>query len=394
MKCILHIGTEKTGTTLIQKWIYSNEENLSRQGVALTKTAGHPNNRMLAAMFQRNLDDYLRMIGVTDEAGRKASFETFRANFRDEVEALSKDHHTVVLTSEHMQSRLKTHEEVAELATFIGEFFTDAEVVCYFREQSQFRRSLYSTALKSGKAISFQKFHADPFKYRHYYDYEFIMDKWVTAFGAGSVSPVMFDRNKMRHGDIRKDFIERTMPDVDLGGLLYDVSSENESLSALQSVAVRLINERHPKFIKNQANSLRNRMVRSVIGAAHLKRGSVSDGRSEEIFNGFAESNRRFFGKYFNADENLFEPPPRDRSEESPKEEIGIVHDLTESLVNINGLTVITEKEVERLTELAVGLARGGGESREGALVLLKVLQRVRPKSSTIENAILEAENV
>jgi hypothetical protein len=58
MKCILHIGTEKTATTLLQNWIYENEAGLAKAGIALTRSAGAPNNRKLVSAHQREIDDY------------------------------------------------------------------------------------------------------------------------------------------------------------------------------------------------------------------------------------------------------------------------------------------------------------------------------------------------
>ena len=44
MKCILHIGTEKTGTTILQDWLYDNKVELSKVGVYLSDNLGKTNN--------------------------------------------------------------------------------------------------------------------------------------------------------------------------------------------------------------------------------------------------------------------------------------------------------------------------------------------------------------
>jgi hypothetical protein len=60
MRCILHIGTEKTGTTALQTALSSQREYLSNNGICYAKTPGGLNCRSLAAAFTSlgNRDDY------------------------------------------------------------------------------------------------------------------------------------------------------------------------------------------------------------------------------------------------------------------------------------------------------------------------------------------------
>ena len=56
MRGILHIGTEKTGLTLLQKWLYSNQKNLSNQGIDLSNILGIPNNIYFPINFNGKFD--------------------------------------------------------------------------------------------------------------------------------------------------------------------------------------------------------------------------------------------------------------------------------------------------------------------------------------------------
>ena len=68
MKCILHIGTEKTGTTSIQDFLQINNKNLIRQNIS-SLNRGHyiESNRLLVAAFQEKenkigmLSPYLKL---------------------------------------------------------------------------------------------------------------------------------------------------------------------------------------------------------------------------------------------------------------------------------------------------------------------------------------------
>ena len=77
MKCILHIGTEKTGTTLIQDCIYSNYNALSKQRVAVSNELDRPNNRKLVAYFQTTFDDYFKQNKIFTHLDKDRFFKDF-----------------------------------------------------------------------------------------------------------------------------------------------------------------------------------------------------------------------------------------------------------------------------------------------------------------------------
>ncbi|MEL6121862.1 MAG: hypothetical protein AAFR49_19585, partial [Pseudomonadota bacterium] len=112
MKCVLHIGTEKTGTTLLQRWLYENEAALSDQGVALSQSMGQPNNRRFVAYAHGGIDDYLKSKSIFTEDERAAFFEGYKAQLAEEFARKSKEHHTFLITSEHFHSRLISGKQV------------------------------------------------------------------------------------------------------------------------------------------------------------------------------------------------------------------------------------------------------------------------------------------
>ena len=58
MNLALHIGTEKTGTTLLQEWLYHNLDALGSQGYFLSTKIGKPCNRDIVAYFRSAPDDF------------------------------------------------------------------------------------------------------------------------------------------------------------------------------------------------------------------------------------------------------------------------------------------------------------------------------------------------
>ena len=82
MDCVLHIGTEKTATTLLQEWLYANKAELSSQGIFLSAIAKEGNNRKLVSWCQSQVDDWLRRQGVTTLEQKAGLLQDFEAQFR------------------------------------------------------------------------------------------------------------------------------------------------------------------------------------------------------------------------------------------------------------------------------------------------------------------------
>ena len=86
MRCILHIGNEKTGTTTLQKVLYKNKSVFSRHGIYLTENFGKPNNRLFAAYFERaRRTDFWRKKNLSSKDGFDKYFKDFKKNFRLEI---------------------------------------------------------------------------------------------------------------------------------------------------------------------------------------------------------------------------------------------------------------------------------------------------------------------
>lgn len=66
MNLILHIGTPKTGTTTLQKWLYSNKNKLPEHGIFLSEVSGKVNNRRLVNFFKDDLNRPMRAVGPYD----------------------------------------------------------------------------------------------------------------------------------------------------------------------------------------------------------------------------------------------------------------------------------------------------------------------------------------
>lgn len=396
MRCVLHIGTPKTATTLIQQWLYENEIPLSEQGVALTKSGGRPNNRKFVSYFQGVIDDFMRAQNVTNLDERERYFEAFEAALAKELEKKSKNHDTVLFTSEHLHSRLTSANQIQELKKFLDKFFNEYKIICYFREQGAVRQSLYSTGLKAGVTDELADFHANLKLDDPYYNYHQSFALWEDAFGIDALQPRLFDKSKIVEGDIRKDFLKFAFPEIDPGSLSFQTTSANESLSRSTARVFQTINTIRPQYVGRSQDPVPIFFKNLVANTSYLDSGQpLNDTRRTEIYDRFNDSNIAFFKRYFGENRNLFKQPALTVSEHK---ELTVSEDefiqFISQVLGSDQVVVIPPKEVNFLRDLAIRLYDSKSITSDEAITLLKIGNRARPGGKMMISKIEEFSGV
>lgn len=398
MKCILHIGTEKTGTTLLQDWLYLNQEQLGKQGVYLSDSLGRTNNRLFPAYFQGHLDDWAMANRIKTVGDKEEFFNGFLDQLSDQIKAASQNHDVFVISSEHLHSRVRKRGEIEAIRDFLDENFDESSVVCYFRSQADMAVSLYSTALRvsaTGTVDEYLDGNVIPENY--YYNFKSIADNWSSVFGKNNCSFKIYDRNRFTDGDIRVDFIETVSATVDLSALDFTLDKSNQSLNRLSAIAFRKINEHVPHWNKktDSADHLNNVLKQEFKNVESLRRGKISSSKEAEIFRSFTASNREFFRNYF-PNEAHFTPPNDDET----AQEVFTIEDVEGILSDVFAtfLTFTSAESKARLLDgdsgylrdISVKIAQGRELSLEDAYALMLLAQRARPSGQFIENKVKE----
>ena len=196
MKLVLHIGTEKTGTTSLQRWVIRNREALIGEGSWPCEALGLPDNRALAVMARKGDDpeDGFYRFGIHSPEQHAAFVERTRHALAEEVRAASDAGARVFLISnEHLQSRLYSQEMVDRVAEEVKRLFDDIEVICVLRPQIDAVLSLASTEARVGMKVNRRRFEwVDPAV--HYFNYLGLLQRWAGPFGAERVLPIPFRR--------------------------------------------------------------------------------------------------------------------------------------------------------------------------------------------------------
>ncbi|WP_299784022.1 hypothetical protein [uncultured Marivita sp.] len=298
MRCVIHIGTEKTGTSLLQEWLYANFKGLCKSGIWLTERFGTPNNRHFPAYFRVQPDDFALQYMLNSPEEKEAFLRSFRDDFEAEI-AKAKSCHTILITSEHFHSRLTDTAEVAALRAFLDPYFDSIEIVCYFREQSDMALSSYSTHVKGGGDEDIDSVMANVAPYNPYYNFLSIADLWSGVFGKENCRFRIYDRARFISRDIRRDFLEAIGAQTAASELSFDIENKNPALSGVQAIVFRQINRAIPYFNEDGGINRQNvRLKATCLEYSALAAGTIFFPSQDEVAARFNESNHIFFETY------------------------------------------------------------------------------------------------
>lgn len=396
MKCILHIGTEKTGTTLIQDWLYANQSQLGSQGVYLSDNLGKTNNRLIPAYFHSNLDDWAKEQRISSIDEKKRYFLGFLDRLSSEISMASKTHEYFVITSEHLHSRVTQPKDIKALSRYLKAHFSNVQIVCYFRNQFDVFVSLYSTALKISSSDRLEEYMKSATPSNYYYNYLAIADRWSSEFGIENCNFGVYDRYRFKDRDLRKDFLTKINSKIDFKVLDYTIDSANKSLYALQGAAYRVINK-HISYwdeMNGGINPLNIKVKRALSSVNDLKIGKIKSYDRQHIEEIFAECNDEFFKRYIKT-ENQFKSVEQKTDEELmlPLNHVSTIIEsiLDEILPLINNSTpLLMDKEVDCLRDIALKIEGENKLTVDDALLLMRLAQKVRPNGPYIKKKIKE----
>jgi hypothetical protein len=196
MKLVLHIGTEKTGTTTLQNWCADNRGALREQGLYYPKTLGSAPHRSLAiaARDPDKPDDGFREKQINSPADHQAFVSALKRAFDEEV-AENADVGTWLISSEHLHSRATSVEMVARVRRFLGDWFESVTILVHLRPQVDVAVSLASTASRGGLQVSREWFE-NVTNAETYFNYDMLVQRWEAVFGSEALEVLPYKRRR------------------------------------------------------------------------------------------------------------------------------------------------------------------------------------------------------
>lgn len=311
MKAIVHIGTEKTGTTSIQKYLFQNRKKLKAAGFHFLQCAGSLNNRALPAYFvtDHRADEFYRDEGITTPEGQEEFRRDFLQRFEHEISTLPQGIHTVVISSEHFHSRVRTTGELDKVHAFLTTYFDDIKIICYVRDQVSTCCSYYSTGLKSGTPATFAEFFRRCHPDNYYFNYYEMLSNWERCFGFKSLDVSLFSRKTFLNNNLLDDFTAKLDRSL-IGSLNREIEIENESLTPVGQAMARGLNLAFPiRTSPPEVARIRDKCKSSIYEKYRGTGRFPSLKVQQRIYSDFTESNELLRQKFFPQMTLVFEPP-------------------------------------------------------------------------------------
>jgi hypothetical protein len=293
--CVLHIGLEKTGTTSIQATLAANRERLLALGCLYPRSLGEKSHVRAYAYASDGPPDEIKMqCGLAGPGSVEAFRRDLESRFADEIAEAKPA--TIIVSNEHLSSRLLSIPEVSRLRGLLSVHCRSIKVVVYLRAQGDAHRSAYSTYVKTGGADAFQAPSARLLRDRYLYD--LLLERWQTVFGADNIIVRLFDPGEFPQRDVFLDFaglFDGALRDADLAR----EPQKNTSLDAFTLEFLRAINQYVPYKSGAQMSEMRGNLHDLVEKFAS---GAPFEGDSqiiEAIDAAVAQSNETVRSKYF-----------------------------------------------------------------------------------------------
>ncbi|HHC7360596.1 TPA: hypothetical protein ACN30T_004017 [Vibrio parahaemolyticus] len=193
MKLIVHIGTEKTGSSSLQLWGERNRVALKKDGIFYSQSLGDTDHRkasLYPLTFGDNDDGFDRYSITSEEAFARFKNQV-RLDLEQEVaEAKGLGCGYFFVSSEHFHSRVLNDEMVNQVKDLFTSFFNDEDilVLAYLRPQAELFQSRISVGVRN---MTHSPGELDSLWKRDvlYFDYLSLWSRWSQAFSNVTFKP-------------------------------------------------------------------------------------------------------------------------------------------------------------------------------------------------------------
>lgn len=297
-ECVLHIGTEKTGTSSIQSFCRSNKEMLGDLGYYYPQSLGKAGHARLAAscLNEETFGHWHCQVANSEFEEPPKFRQHLETAFKEECATQAKKSHRLLISSEFLHSWLVAKEEKQRLRDFLVPYTDHIRVVVYLRRQDQLVCSLLSTRIKGG--------HTSPNDVpllstcpQQYYNYQVLLEGYAELFGLENITVRIFEEDYLYQGDAVKDFLHvigcpiDTMPAFPV--------RENKSLQYIALKFLAEFNKTHPLFINGKQNVLRGDIVMLLEKYYSGETGSITRDQARQFYESFWESNHWVQQQFF-----------------------------------------------------------------------------------------------
>ena len=243
-RLILHIGTEKTGSTSIQTFLRLNHTRLADDGVGMPTCLGDTLHFRLQLMANDDdfNDDFIRNLRLhLDPVMRKQTLAEWRDTLYQEI--VTSSAHTWIISCETLHSRLLRESELKRLREILSPLFSAITVIVYLREPLALAISRLTEAAKSACPVVLPEPPTSGVEF-DICNHRQTVIRWKSLMGPDSLQVRLFERDALVGGDVVLDFLATCQLDPTHYRL---PRHQNTSLSATGLSLMEEINRHVPR---------------------------------------------------------------------------------------------------------------------------------------------------
>jgi len=245
-RLILHIGTEKTGTSSIQSFLEVNRYKLSKKGIEIplctrwitlnNLISGNQRWVPFFAYSKNHEDDFTLNTFKKDKDKREKEFLLKLKKFKNEIR--NSKGNTFIISSEHFSSQLRKAENLYNLKKILSPLFDEIKILIYVRDPINHAISFFSTRVKSGQNVlkEYKELgYIKTFKpeiFSKYCNAKNIIKRWESVFSKEKMIVRIFHPKNFFENDLYRDFCNSCQ--IDFSNDFQIPITRNESLNILQ----------------------------------------------------------------------------------------------------------------------------------------------------------------
>ncbi|MDC7218876.1 MAG: hypothetical protein PQJ59_02985 [Spirochaetales bacterium] len=232
---ILHLGTPKTGTTSIQRFLSSNKKMLRTNGIvypeSLIDNSHHTESLILARLFKPDQSfDWSSRINEVAEKYRGKEIEIIE-NIKAEFDSLKMENKKLILSAETFFKLFNTEHKIKMLLKFFPDFKIKA--IVYLRRVDRQLESAAKQGLKQRK-ISFNYLRKRKKNIaRQQYMILPALESWSTCIGKENLVVRPFEYEQLESSDVVMDFLKHAG--------LNEIKYHKDSFQLNSSVPIELL---------------------------------------------------------------------------------------------------------------------------------------------------------
>lgn len=319
----VHIGSGKTGTTSVQRFLAENRASLLDRGWLFPRSPGASRHVRFGMMAMP--DDELR-----DYRAWKRTGETDPGRFRRRVRRRLSDEiaasgaANVLVSDEALFG--SSPGRIRNVRAFARERARSVRIVAYVRRQDDHLLSRYQQVVKLGSTARLTQWYAA--NGARMYDYHAVLARWQDLSGASALIVRPFERVRFHEGSLYQDFLDAAAIPARVDELATP-SDRNESLSAEGVEMLRLLNLYRVKEQGAQTWQLDNAPLVRALAAQPGPTLGLPRAELDSFMSRWEDTNRRVATEFLHTDAPLFTAPSRtDRVVEQRLEPARVDHYL------------------------------------------------------------------